>query len=163
MLETRVLLFPSAEPQTALWPAAQPRSIADAENKTTLGFALWQSEASRWWTWWHWPVLSVYEQEEAPLVFTVRRAGLWGLQHEVRDAEGQRIGTFDRNAIYDRNHLLYARARSNGEGVSYENLAGEALASMRPTPEGMELTFTKLIETDPFAKMLVLAAALFQN
>jgi hypothetical protein len=156
MLETRMLLLSPALD-------GQPRAIADAETNAPRGFALWQSETNRWWTWLRPPLLSVHEQEEAPLIFTVRPCGLLGRQQEVRDAEDQRIGYLDGTAIRDRNYILYAQARLNGNGIHYENPGGDTLAIMQRTPEGTVLTFTKLIEADPFAKMLLLAAALLQK
>ena len=110
--------------------------------------------------WWRSAVLSVHEQEEAPLLFTVRRRGLLWPRHEVRDAEGDYVGRIRRSIIRDRNNRYFARGRSTETNTVFEKRKGEALAYACRTAEGLELTFEMAIDTDPFAKMLLLAAAL---
>jgi hypothetical protein len=154
MLETPVLLL---RPTVV----GQPRVIADAVSGKPLGFARLQPDAQRGWLGsLLGSILAIHEQEEEPLVFTVRRCLLW-TQREVRDAEGERVGYLGRGTIRDRNRLLYAHTRFDEEGMVYQCVNGAVLAATRPTPPGLELSFTKVIEGDPFAKMLLLAAALF--
>jgi hypothetical protein len=107
-------------------------------------------------------VLHVHEQEEAPLVFTVRRDCLWWAQRAVCDAEGQCVGYVSGRSVRDRNHLLYAVPRPDSDGVVYERPGGEPLAATAHTADGLELAFTDRVERDPFAKMLLLAAALLE-
>ena len=85
MLETHVLLLRPAV-------AGQPRVIADAARGKPVGFARLQHDGERGWLGsLLGPILAVHEQEEEPLLFTVRRCFLW-TQREVRDAEGTRVG-----------------------------------------------------------------------
>jgi hypothetical protein len=157
MLEPRALLLRPAA-------AGQPRVISDIVNKEPLGFASWQcNRKSGWWNRWRAPVLYVHEQEEAPLVFTVRRRGILWPRHEVRDAEGERVGSIRERFVRDRNNVIYARARFSGSETVYENRLGAVLAITRQTPAGLEVTFEKILEGNPFAKMLLLAAALLQE
>jgi len=155
MLESQVLLLRP--------PAGGSRVIADAGRGSPVGFARWQPPEGGWWGRLFGPVLCVHEQEEAPLVFTVRRDPLWWAQRAVYDAEGFCVGYVTGRGVRDRNHLLYAQAQPGGGGVVYEGRTGEPLASAVPTAEGLELTFTQRVERDPFAKKLLLAAALFQQ
>lgn len=156
MLETRVLLL---RPETA----GRPRAIADGATGQPLGFVCRQADRERGWLGsLLGPLLSVHEQEEEPLVCTVRRCLLW-TQHEVRDAEGERVGYVGGRSVRDRNRLLYAWPRTDGGTVVYQCVNGVAVAATRRIPEGLELSFARAIEPDPFAKMLLLAAALGQE
>jgi hypothetical protein len=153
MLESRVLLLRPAV-------AGQPRVIADAESGKPVGFTRLIYRPG-WWDRVFGPVLFVHEREEEPLVFSVRRCVIW-TQREVRDAEDERIGYLGPGSIRDRNRLLYAQTQADKEGLVYLCVNGAILAKVRHASAGLELSFTKVIEADPFAKMLVLAAALFQ-
>src|SRR5262245_31822489 len=85
MLESHMLLLRP--------PAGGSRVIVDAVRGAAVGFARWQPASERgWWGGLFGPVLCVHEQEEAPLVFTVRRDRLWWMQQAVHDAEGGCVG-----------------------------------------------------------------------
>lgn len=157
MLETRVLLLHPATPKGT-------RAIVDGASGKPVGFARPRPDVERGWLGsLLGPLLSIHEQEEEPLVFTMRRCVLRWTQQEVRDAEEERVGFVTRSAIRDRNHFLYAITRPSAEGGVYQCINGAILAAMRRTPAGFELAFAEVIETDPFAKMLLLAATLFQE
>jgi hypothetical protein len=152
MLESPTLLLRLA--------AGNSRAIADPASGAQVGFASRLQDAERgWWARLFGPILCVHEQDESPLVFTVRRSWWWW-GRVVHDAEGERVGCVTRRCVRDRNHLVVAVTRRTGRGVVYERPAGNALAETVDTPEGTVLTFTKAIEGDPFCKMLLLAAAL---
>jgi hypothetical protein len=156
MLETNVLLLRPAV-------AGQPRVIADAATGKVVGVARVQPGSERGlFAALLGPVLAVHELEEEPLVFTVRRCFLWP-QREVRDAEGERIGYVSPRAVRDRNRLLYAGMRREAGGVAYQCVNGAMLATTRHTRGGVELSITDVIRADPFAKMLLLAAALLEE
>jgi hypothetical protein len=108
--------------------------------------------------------LEVRETDDAPLLFTVH--GLWGLfaRWEVRDADGNVLGTlcgplvkdrFGRNlALMERPAPDAARARDND---------GQELMTVMRTAEGARVTFAGDAEGNPFLKMLLLAAALIES
>ena len=50
--------------------------------------------------------------------------------------------------------------RTPGRGDVFRDPAGRPLATLRPGRDGLALAFTEAVAADPFAKMLVLAAAL---
>ena len=157
MLETRVLLLCP--------PAADgSRVLADAATGAAVGCAEWHPATEYGWL--HsllGPVLHVSEAEEKPLVFTVHRSLLWWTQREVWDAEGDRVGYVTGSTVRDRRHRVWAWAHPSGEGIVYMGASGEDFASIRHTSQGIELAFTKYVERDPFAKMLLLTAALLRD
>ena len=155
MLETRELLLrPTA--------GGQPRVIAGAADGKPVGFAVWVYRPG-WWDRLFGPVLYVHEQEDQPLLFTAHPCWWRWSQREVLDAEGERVGFVRKRHIKDRRNVLYALSLSDGAEVVYRCVNGEILAATRLTPDGVELSFAKVVEFDPFAKMLLLAAALFEQ
>ena len=150
MLEHRVLLLRSCT-------ASAMQSIVDGDSGVALGFARWVPTVPRaWWRVFGRGVLEVHEQEDEPLLFTVRRA--WSLlpRREVRDAEEQTVGVLLGHLIHDRFGRLLA-ALENGV---FRNPYQRDLAELTATNEGMRLTFGDDIAGEPFVKMLLLAAAL---
>jgi hypothetical protein len=157
MLETRVLLLHPAI-------SGRRRAIIDAASGEQVGFALTQPDLERgWFGSFLGPQLAIHEQEDEPLLFTMRRCVFRWTQYEVRDAEGERIGFVMGSAIRDCNRFLYATLRMRSDEGVYQCVNGATLAVMRPTAEGRELAFAKVVEMAPFAKMLLLAASLVQE
>jgi hypothetical protein len=158
MLEHHVLLVCSRTPSSASANSGQPvQAIVDGESGFVLGYARWESEPSPWW-WrvFNRGVLAVHEQEEEPLLFTIRRAWSITPRHEVRDADGHPVGTLLGRFVQDR-HGRPLAALENGV---FRDSNQQALAELSSTPEGLRLTFSEEIASEPFVKMLLLAAAL---
>src|SRR5690242_8426117 len=86
ILEQTVLLL---RPGTA--PPAGQRAIQSADGRRALGLAYWRSPRSPWWRF-RPAVLAVHEDDDQPLLFTVRRRWPIFPTREVRDAEGLRVG-----------------------------------------------------------------------
>jgi hypothetical protein len=148
-------------PELLLAYAAGVRwSIADPETGVVLGFARRDSGGGPpWWGVLGPSVLAVHEQEDEPLVFTVRRAwGLWP-RREVRDADGHAVGSLRGGAVLDARGRPLAVAERAGDGDVYRGRGGEELAVLTPTSGGLRLTFHPGVR-DPFLRMLLLAAAL---
>jgi hypothetical protein len=136
--------------------------IAGAADGQPVGFAVWLHHPG-WWNRILGPVLCVHEHEDQPLLFTAQPCWWRWSQREVLDAEGERVGFVRKGSIKDRYNLLYACSRPDGDEIVYQCVNGEVLAAMRFTPAGVELSFANVVESDPFAKMLLLAAALFEK
>lgn len=137
--------------------ASSVQAIVDGESGAALGFARWEKEPSTWWRRaFGRRVLAVYEQEDEPLLFVIRRA--WSLlpRRQVCDAEDHRVGALLGQLIHDRHGRLVA-ALENGV---FRAPARRTLAELAPTSEGLRLTFRDDIAGEPFVKMLLLAAAL---
>jgi hypothetical protein len=149
MLEHRVLLV-----QTRTASARQP--IVDGEG-LPLGFVHWSRSGSRsWWRLFGDCVLEVHEQEDESLLFTLHRAWSFLPRCEVRDADGQPVGSVLGRLIQDRFGRTLAAFQ---EGV-FRNPTQLVLAELTPTADGLRLAFRDDIAGEPFLKMLLLAAAL---
>jgi hypothetical protein len=150
MLEQRVLLL---RPRTA----SAMQAIADGESGAPLGFARWQEETpSSWRRLFGRSVLAVHEQEDEPLLFTVRR--VWGLlpRREVRDAENQPIGSLLGRLVQDQ----HGRAVASLQDGVFRSPRQHVLAELFSAPDGLRLCFHADVADEPFVKMLLLAAAL---
>jgi hypothetical protein len=149
MLEHRVLLL---RWRTA--SALQP--IVDGDSGVPLGYARWQTPCRWWRRLFGGTLLAVHEQEDEPLLFTVRRGGSLWPRREVRDAEEQPIGFVLGRLVHDRFGRLVAALQ---DGL-FRNPHQRILAEMNSTTDGVRLTFGDDIAGEPFVKMLLLAAAL---
>jgi hypothetical protein len=150
MLEHRVLLVCRRSS-----PAVQP--IVDGDNGAALGYARRQPETSHFWRrFFGGDVLEVHEQEDDPLLFTVRRA--WSLlpRRDVFDAEGQPVGSFLGRLVHDRHGRPVASLLDGVFRSPYQRV----LAELTVTTDGLRLTFGDDITGEPFVKMLLLAATL---
>ncbi len=77
----------------------------------------WEVEADGpWWRVFGRDVLAVHEHEDEPLLFTVRRA--WSLlpRREVRDADGQRVGSLLGRLVQDRYGQTLAAVQCGEDG-----------------------------------------------
>ncbi len=91
LLRTEAALSGANGLAAALEPA---QVVLDPLSGALLGFAGWQQRGLGWWRrWWTRPVLAVHEGDDAPLLCTIH--ALWGLsaRWEVRDADGNVLGT----------------------------------------------------------------------
>ena len=150
MLEHRVLLL-----RWRTSSAVQP--IVDGDSAVPLGYARWQTPPCRWWRrLFGGALLAVHEQEDEPLLFTVRRAGSLWPRREVRDADEQPIGCVLGRLVHDRFGRLVAALQ---EGL-FRNAHQHILAELTVSADGVRLTFGDDIAGEPFVKMLLLAAAL---
>lgn len=158
MLEHHVLLVRSRTPSPASeTPLPTEQAIVDGDSGAALGYARWETEPTPWWRrMFGRGVLAVHEQEDEPLLFTIRRG--WGFipRREVCDADGQPVGTLLGRLVNDR----YGRALAALENGVFRDANQHALAELSPTADGLRLTFGDEIASEPFVKMLLLAAAL---
>jgi hypothetical protein len=155
MLEQRVLLLRPPDPSGR-------RLITDPATGAPLGFARRHCPTgSRWWQRLR-PVLAVHEHEDEPLVFTVRRCWTLLPVREVREAEGRRIGLLQGTLIQDGfgQNLAVRLWGPDRKRTVYRGPDGLDLAELAPGASGLCLTFPEALDSDPFLKMLLLAAAL---
>ena len=163
MLEEPALLLRSQE---AVGPPSAPRvAILDAATAAALGSACWHGGRGRlaWLRWWAPPLIRVHESEDEPLLMTLRRS--WGSRWLVQDADSIPVGRVYGRVLLDRRGVGIAglrRTDSTEEGC-YENALGQALAVTTPQPSGIQLTFLPEAPASPFARMVLLAAALVHN
>lgn len=151
------------QPSLLLCPhdASPRRAIVDATSGTPLGSARRLPAARRpWWAQLGRAVLAVHEHEDDPLVFTVRRC--WSLLpwHEVRDAEGRPVGYLLHGRVENCYGRRLAVLEREAGGAVFRGRGGDALARLSEDGAGLHVAFSPEVESDPFFKMLLLAAAL---
>jgi len=149
MLEHRMLLV---RPRTA----SAVQTIVDGDSGAPLGFARWEAEESAWRRFFGRRLLAVHEHEDEPLLFTIRRA--WSLlpRREVRDAEGQVIGSLLGRLVHDH----FGRTIAARQGGLFLSPNQRPLAETTTTVDGLRVLFSAEIAGEPFIKMLLLAAVL---
>jgi hypothetical protein len=124
-----------------------------------VGFA--RPRRRPWWCRWLPPILAVHEQDDEPLLCTVRRRLALLPWREVLDADDEMVGTIALPWLMDRwsRPAVEVRLGPPGKGV-FLSLSGEELAEWT-TPRGaMRLDIRESARNDPFLKMLLLAALL---
>jgi hypothetical protein len=153
MLELAQLLlqFPDAK---ALQGVVDPSTGAPAGFVRPRPSGLWQ----RWFVG---PVLDVYEHEDESLLCVIR-SGRFPRRRLVYDADGRWVGAVMGRRLEDRHSCVVALRETDGGARSdvFRDAEGRPLATLQSGRDGVRLSFTEAIAGDPFAKMLVLAAAL---
>ena len=154
MLEHATLLLrtpDSSSVQAVVEPAVgaplgfiRPRPLGWMER--WLGGALWE----------------VREHEDASLLCTIRNSFFWPSHWLVYDADEHCVGAVRGRRLEDRNGRLLALRRPNTEpkGEVFRSPEGRCLATLRSEADGVVIAFAEAAAGDPFARMLMLAAAL---
>ncbi len=157
MLELPLLIIQPWEPDA---PRAWKRNLLDVEGRH-VGSARREPAWAGSLAWLSPPVLSVREADDEPLVFTARRSWLFAFW-EVHDAEEYPVGWITGSVLQDRwERTLAVRATLLGEGgLRFLAPGGDELASVQAGKGEVRLHFGPLVEGDPFARMLLLAAVL---
>jgi hypothetical protein len=108
------------------------------------------------------PLVEVHEHEDASLLCTIRRGRLWPYRRLVYDADGFLIGAVRGRQLEDPPGRVFAVRKPNpeGDGEVFLDADGRTLAALHRAKEGVMVAYSETIAVDPFAKMLVLAAAL---
>jgi hypothetical protein len=130
------------------------QAIVDPSTGAPAGFVR-PRPGGFWERWLAGPVLEVREHEDASLLCVVR-CGRFRGGRQVYDADGRRVGAVRGRRLEDRRGRVLA---VRGTGDVFRDAEGQPLAELRPGKEGLSVGFTEAIAADPFAKMLVLAAA----
>lgn len=146
------------------------RNILAAAGHQPVGFAE-EPGPARHWFWLPRPTLEVFETEDASLLLRVRRAWGWSPCYEVLDADDVRRGLFEPNLPGHRAPLIatagadaIAAMRVSphpmGSSASSWWVPLRELATVTPGREGTLLEFAASVQSNPFTKMVILAAAL---
>lgn len=151
MLEAPALLIRPRAPSGV-------RAILDAATRKPLGHA--RPGQRPWWRCLSSKPLEVREHEEEPLLFTVRRA--WGRppRQEVLDADGVPVGLVRGRFLYDGWGRCVAAAEDGPDGRTFRDGDGRPLARLTRRADGVAVDFDEAVASEPFAKMVLLAAAL---
>jgi hypothetical protein len=149
-------------------PGAGPaptREIRDADSTGILGFACRRLDSpGAWFSWLARPALDVYarEEEDTSLLFTLYCPWFWTRVWEVYDADEHLVGTLRGNLVLDSiGSILATVERGAGTGgFHFRGHAGYGPTSLTQTEAGVRMAFAPEIASDPFAKMMLLAAGL---
>ena len=141
--------------------AAAVQAVVDAAGGAPLGFAR-PRPAGLLARWLAGPVVEVHEHEDNSLLCVIHRGLLRPHWRLVCDAEGRPVGAVRGRRLEGRDGCVVAVRRPDAApgGDVFRDPEGRLLATLLPRQRGATLTFTDAIAADPFAKMLVLAAAL---
>jgi hypothetical protein len=139
------------------------RDIIDPDTGDPLGFVCRRPPAlPAWLSWLGRPALEIHEDEDASLLCIQYGPRFYVRGWEVYDAEEHLVGTLRGNAVRDRldRTLAAVEYARNGTGHRFTSPDGYELGTLTPAGAGVRLTFAPLLGGDPFAKMVLLAAAL---
>lgn len=140
--------------------AASAQAVVDADAGAPVGSAR-PRPAGLLERWLAGPAVEVREHEDGSLLCVIRRGPLSPHRRAVFDADGRPVGAVRGRRLQGRGGRVVAVRRPDvGGGDVFVDPAGRPLATLSARPGGATLAFTDAIAADPFAKMLVLAAAL---
>jgi hypothetical protein len=137
------------------------RPIADAA--APLGFARGARLAR--WPWLTRQQIEVLETEDASLLMTLRAPPFNFGRWHVLDAEERRRGSVLLPHILDGDGSRFARLEATARGEqTLRGVSGAACATLSSRQDGSTLlAFAADVEPNPFARMLMLAAALLTS
>ncbi len=140
-------------------PDAAGRRELFVSTGELAGFARRQRDSG--WLGWLRQVVAVHEQFDEPLVFTIRRNLTLKPSHRVLDANDELVGTVALPWILDRWGFpdVELSVLPEGGGV-FRSSKGEILAEWGIDGATVRLALHEPARTDPFLKMLLLAATL---
>jgi len=151
MLEhSNILIRRTAEGWEILEPnAGQPLGLARSRQPPSSWLPIWLQRAT----------IDVFEADEEPLVFTVRR--LWAIspKWEISDADGNRVALVQRCRILDAFGRHWATMESTSDEILF--CAGERqFAQARRTANELRVSFAPDLQNHPLTKMSLLGAIL---
>lgn len=143
-------------------PGPPERPILDGHTERVLGVVRRRSVRPAWLRWTARPVWHVLEAPDESLLMTLHGSWIWQRSCTVYDAEPRLIGALRGGRLFNHDDRFWAQSRSHSERGAgrFVSAQGLELASFHPHAQGTLLAFQPLLEGDPFAKMLVLAATI---
>jgi hypothetical protein len=153
MLEQQLLVL-------RLQPTATSQTVVEAGTGAPLGFSRWRKARTWFQRLFVGDVLEVHEHEDEPLLFTVRRCWSFAARSLVWDADDMPVGVLDGTQLLDRLGRLFSVRQREGDRVVFRTTTGCTVAEASPMAETVRLSFHSVVENQPFAKMLLLAAVL---
>jgi hypothetical protein len=138
------------------------RTILDPATGKPLGFARPRATSlPPWLRWLLRSALEIVESEDESLLCTLSCPWFVLRGWEVSDADEHPVGALRGHLILDRyDRQLASVARAEGGGHRFLSPDGYELGFLGPAAADMRLTFAEHLAGDPFARMMLLAAAL---
>ena len=139
---------------------AEGWNILEPDTSRPLGLARSRTVRSSWrQAWLQRVVVDVFEADEEPLVFTVRRQWGFALKWEICDADGNRVALVKRGRISDAFGRPWATIESTSVEINF--FAGQRqFAQARRTAHGLHISFAPDLQNHPLTKMSLLGAIL---
>ncbi|HVS39575.1 MAG TPA: hypothetical protein VMS17_28720 [Gemmataceae bacterium] len=136
------------------------QAILDAATGAPAGFSRPRA-AGLWDRWLSGATLEVHEHVDESLLCVIRQ-GRFPRRRLVYDAEGRWVGAvFGRRLEDGCGRVVAVRGPNSGmRGDVFRDPDGRQAAILQPGKHGLALAFTDACAADPFARMLMLAAAL---
>jgi hypothetical protein len=159
-----LLIGPWAWQQAQAMPgwekAGWGRLLADAATSVSLGFV--RAGRIGIWPWLTPHQLEVCETEDASLLMTLQHPWLGFGSWHIVDAENRRLGSVLLPHVLDADGFRLARVENAAANMRlFRRASGEACATFETQASGeLLLRFTAEASANPFARMLVLGAAL---
>ena len=147
-------------PTVLIRRVAEGWDILEPESDRPLGIARPRKALSTWvMGWFQRPAVDVFEAEEEPLVFTLRRPWGFSPKWEICDADGNRVALVKRGQIYDAFGRPWATMESRNDEINFR--AGQRqFAQARRTANGLHMSFAPDLQNHPLTKMSLLGAIL---
>jgi hypothetical protein len=169
MLEHECLLLRRWEVhQNAPLPAhAQGRlarpiwAILEPNTRALVGLARPLATSKGIWArWFGRGGLAVFENDDEPLVCTLRRG--WSLSHtwDLHDADDHMVGRIAGGLIQGPLNRFWIMVNQANAAAEFRDPDGRTLATVTRQTDARLVTFAGELKGDPFARMLMLGAAL---
>ena len=144
--------------------ASSVRAVVEPAAETPLGFVR-PRPLGLLERWLGGSLLEIREQQDESLLCTIRNSWIRPRSLFVYDADDHCVGAVRGRRLEDRTGRNLARRRTNAEfkGDAFTDPEGRPLATLRSEADGVVIAFTEGITGNPFARMLVLAAALYES
>lgn len=141
------------------WQPGATRLIRDPATREQLGIVRKRTPARPWWApWFDQTVVDIFETEDESHVFSIAQR-LISSAFEVTDSENRSVGLVRKGTVQDAHGQLVGVLKlpdHHGQG-QVAAAQGQELAVLAHLEDGLDLTFSELLDGNPFARMLVLA------
>jgi hypothetical protein len=143
-------------------PPGRQRVIADAASGQALGFAQRRPTGlPAGLRWLRRSALDIFETEDESLLFTLSYPWLVLRGWKVADADEHPVGSLRGHYLLDRyDRLLATVERAEAKGYLFRSVEGHELGWLIHRGADNALAFAEPLAGDPFARMMLLAAAL---
>lgn len=137
-------------------------AILDPRTREALGFIYHRRRRGLFTRlcWWKRFDLDIHENDDEPLLMTLRSSFFPWFSWFVLDADGRLVGRIEAGKLFDEVGEPLALFRKS-EGI-YRGVKGD-LAATNPEEGGIRLTLLGGEQSNPFVKMVLLAGAIVHN
>lgn len=144
---------------TTLWT----RRITDSAG-AYLGFVRLEPPLPGWFAWFRSLKLSVFETEDASHLMTVTRPWAFSRIWDVYDAEDVPVGMIALQVLFASDRTFLGKVKREADGArAVRDPSEKVLATIRRAEQCSEISFTLGTLSNPFLRMMLLAALIAQE